>query len=73
MEILDEIDHHLDSTSSFSNGERYIAEGAVTAFTKLDKPMDAAKVVPNPKRFVKPMSLKDIKKKLKSDPFYFRH
>ena len=74
MDILEHVDHQLNTSESLAaSGERYIAEATVTAFTKLDKPMDRAKVVQNPKRFVKPMSLKDIKKKLQSDPFYFQH
>jgi hypothetical protein len=55
------------------NTERYLADASATAFTRLDRPVDPAKVVPNPKRFVKPMSLREIKKKLSSDPHYFQH
>jgi hypothetical protein len=72
MDLIDHVDVHLNESPALA-GERYIAEGAVTAFAKLDKPMDRAKVVQNPKRFVKPMSLKDIKNKLKDDPYYFQH
>lgn len=74
MDLIDNVDEHLNNSPSLTSAEeRYIADATITAFTKLDKPINRAKVVQNPKRFVKAMTLKDIKKKLKEDPFFFQH
>ncbi len=70
MDIVDRVDQHLDDNSLLST-EKYLADATMTAFTRLDKPMDPAKVVPNPKRFVKPMTLREIRKKLSEEPDYF--
>lgn len=42
--------------------EKFISEGASTAFSKLDKPMNAAKVVKNPSFFKGGLMSKVLKK-----------
>jgi hypothetical protein len=72
MELTEELDAHIDKIPEI-NAERYIADATVTAFTRLDKTLNPERVVNNPKRFVKPMTLRDIKRKLDEDPEYFHH
>ena len=72
MEIVETVDQQIELNPAL-NAERYLADATTTAFTRLDKPVDPSRVVVNPKRFVKPMTLSEIKKKLRGDPEYFHH
>jgi hypothetical protein len=55
-----------------SAAERFVAEGVTVAFSPLDKPADPSKVVPTPRRFVKPVQLSNLRQTLSKDPEYFK-
>ena len=67
MELIDHVDKHLDENPALQ-AEKFIADASVTAFARLDTPVNPDKMNINPKRFVKPMTLHEIKKKLQENP-----
>jgi hypothetical protein len=51
--------------------EKFVAEGVAAAVAPIDKPIDAEKVVKNPK-FFKPIQLSKLRQTLQKDPDYFK-
>lgn len=67
MELIQSVDKQL---SPALRAGKFVADSAGAAFAKLEEP-DPTRMKPNPKRFVAPMNLHEIKKKLREDPDYY--
>ena len=67
MELIQSIDRQLGPALKAG---KLVADSAGAAFAPLEEP-DAARVKPHPKHFVAPMTLREIKKKLREDPDYY--
>lgn len=87
MELLDSLDNHvtvkfqsdreisdsdIEITGFLKDTEKFVIEGVTTAFSPINHTPDKEKVVSNPRKFSKSLSLSQLRKVMKKNPDYFK-